>query len=167
MSPQPLRSFASTDRFLAEIAAPATLRPGYVLLGDEAFLYQRCRQGVLAALAPEATRDFSLHDFDLADTPIFEAHRLRADAIADGSLPGPFRAQPQAALRPRFQEGRICRHRYLLPQPQPAGRAALRRRPPAHPYRPAPHGLSGQRALRANPRDAGRRLRPGRAGPRG
>ena len=49
-----LKSFASTDRFLGEIASPATLRPGYVLLGDEAFLYQRCRQGVLAALAPEA-----------------------------------------------------------------------------------------------------------------
>ena len=45
-----LKSFASTDRFLAEIAAPATLRPGYVLLGDEAFLYQRCRQGVLLSL---------------------------------------------------------------------------------------------------------------------
>jgi DNA polymerase-3 subunit delta len=67
-----LKSFAATDRFLAEIAAPATLRPGYVLLGDEAYLYQRCRQGILAALAPESTRDFSLHDFDLADTPIFE-----------------------------------------------------------------------------------------------
>jgi hypothetical protein len=50
-----LRSFASTDRFLAEIASPASLRPGYVLLGDEAFLYQRCRQGVLAALAPPET----------------------------------------------------------------------------------------------------------------
>jgi DNA polymerase-3 subunit delta len=68
----PLKSFASTDRFLAEIASPATLRPGYVLLGDEAFLYQRCRQGILAVLAPESTRDFSLHDFDLADTAIFE-----------------------------------------------------------------------------------------------
>ena len=67
-----LKSFASTDRFLAEIAAPATLRPGYVLLGDEAFLYQRCRQGVLAALAPPEARDFSLHDFDLADIPIFD-----------------------------------------------------------------------------------------------
>jgi len=50
-----LKSFASTDRFLAEISSSSTLRPGYVLIGDEAFLYQRCRQGVLAALAPEAT----------------------------------------------------------------------------------------------------------------
>ncbi len=65
------------DRFLAEIASPSTLRPGYVLLGDEAFLYQRCRQGILAALAPEATRDFSLSDLDLADTTIFVLDRRR------------------------------------------------------------------------------------------
>jgi DNA polymerase-3 subunit delta len=81
-----LKSFASSDRFLAEIAAPATLRSGYVLLGDEAFLYQRCRQGVLAALAPEATRDFSLHDFDLADTSIFEV----LDRAQTPSLMAPF-----------------------------------------------------------------------------
>ena len=82
----PLKSFASTDRFLAEIASPATLRPGYVLLGDEAFLYQRCRQGVLAALAPPEARDFSLHDFDLADTPIFEV----LDRAQTPSLMAPF-----------------------------------------------------------------------------
>ena len=81
-----LKSFASSDRFLAEIASPATLRPGYVLLGDEAFLYQRCRQGVLAALAPPEARDFSLHDFDLADTPIFEV----LDCAQTPSLMAPF-----------------------------------------------------------------------------
>ncbi len=81
-----LKSFASSDRFLAEIASSATLRPGYVLLGDEAFLYQRCRQGVLAALAPEEARDFSLHDFDLADTPIFEV----LDCAQTPSLMAPF-----------------------------------------------------------------------------
>ena len=61
--PAPLRSFASTDRFLSDIESPTSLEPGYVLLGDETFLYQRCRQGVLAALAPPETRDFSLSDF--------------------------------------------------------------------------------------------------------
>ena len=81
-----LKSFASTDRFLAEIASPSALRPGYVLLGDEAFLYQRCRQGVLAALAPPEARDFSLHDFDLADTPIFDV----LDRAQTPSLMAPF-----------------------------------------------------------------------------
>ena len=81
-----LRSFASADRFLAEIASSATLRPGYVLLGDEAFLYQRCRQGVLAALAPEGARDFSLHDLDLAETSIFDI----LDYAQTPSLMAPF-----------------------------------------------------------------------------
>ncbi len=81
-----LKSFASSDRFLTEIASPATLRPGYVLLGDEAFLYQRCRQGVLAALAPPDTRDFSLSDLDLADTSIFDI----LDRAQTPSLMAPF-----------------------------------------------------------------------------
>ena len=84
--PAPLKSFASVDRFLAEIASPTTLRPGYVLLGDEAFLYQRCRQGVLAELAPPETRDFSLHDLDLADTSIFDI----LDRAQTPSLMAPF-----------------------------------------------------------------------------
>ena len=81
-----LKSFASTDRFLAEVADPSLLRPGYVLLGDEAFLYQRCRQGALAALAPEAARDFCLHDLDLTETPIFEI----LDRAQTPSLMAPF-----------------------------------------------------------------------------
>lgn len=68
----PIKSFASSDRFLAELRTPS-LKPGYVLLGDEAFLYQRCRAGILSALLDPAQRDFGLHDLDLADTTIFDA----------------------------------------------------------------------------------------------
>ncbi len=82
---QPLRSFASTDRFIAEIATPS-IKPGYVLIGDEVFLYDRCRKAVLATLAPEETRDFSLHDLDLADTSIFEI----LDRAQTPSLMAPF-----------------------------------------------------------------------------
>jgi DNA polymerase III subunit delta len=85
-STSPLRSFASVDRFVSEIASSQTLRPGYVLIGDEVFLYDRCRKAVLAALAPEDTRDFSLHDIDLADTSIFEA----LDRAQTPSLMAPF-----------------------------------------------------------------------------
>jgi DNA polymerase III subunit delta len=81
-----LKSFASTDRFVAEIASPETLRPGYVLIGDEIFLYDRCRKAVLATLAPEDTRDFCLHDLDLADTSIFEV----LDRAQTPSLMAPF-----------------------------------------------------------------------------
>jgi DNA polymerase III subunit delta len=85
--PTPIKSFASTDRFLAEIASPATLRPGYVLLGDEVFLYERCRRGVLATLMPDpGMRDFSLHDLDLAETSIFEI----LDRAQTPSLMAPF-----------------------------------------------------------------------------
>jgi len=81
-----LKSFAATDRFVTEIASPASLRPGYVLIGDEVFLYDRCRKAVLAALAPEDTRDFCLHDLDLAETSIFEV----LDRAQTPSLMAPF-----------------------------------------------------------------------------
>jgi len=70
-SPAPLRSFASSDRFIAAITSPDP-RPGYVLLGDEIFLQDRCRKAVLDHLAPPDCRDFCLHDFDLGETSIFE-----------------------------------------------------------------------------------------------
>jgi DNA polymerase-3 subunit delta len=84
-SATPLRSFASTDRFIAEIATPS-IKPGYVLIGDEVFLYDRCRKAVLATLTPEETRDFSLHDIDLAETSIFEI----LDRAQTPSLMAPF-----------------------------------------------------------------------------
>ena len=80
-----LRSFAAADRFVAEIAMPAR-RPGYVLSGDETFLYERCRRGVVAALVPPDLRDFCLSDVDLAETSIFEI----LDRAQTPSLMAPF-----------------------------------------------------------------------------
>ncbi len=80
-----LRSFASSDRFLAEIAS-AAIRPGYVLAGDEVFLFERCRKGVIVALVPPDLRDFCLTDADLADTSIFEL----LDRAQTPSLMAPF-----------------------------------------------------------------------------
>ncbi len=84
-----LRSFASSDRFIAEIEASrqgGALRPGYVLLGDEMYLYERCRRAVLDALIDPAMRDFSLAEIDLAETSIFEA----LDRAQTPSLMAPF-----------------------------------------------------------------------------
>jgi DNA polymerase III subunit delta len=67
-----LKSFASAERFLAELNTDA-MRAGYVLLGDEMFLYERCRRGVLEQYVEPATRDFCLHDLDLGETSIYEA----------------------------------------------------------------------------------------------
>ena len=80
-----LKSFAAGERFVAEISGDAR-RAGYVLLGDEAFLYEACRRGVLKALVPNDLRDFCLHDLDLGDTSIFEA----LDLAQTPSLMAPF-----------------------------------------------------------------------------
>jgi DNA polymerase-3 subunit delta len=95
-----LRSFASSDRFLAEIATPA-LRPGYVLVGDEVFLYERCRKGALAALVPPDLRDFCLHDLDLADTSIFEI----LDRAQTPSLMTPFQVFFIRSLKSLYGRG--------------------------------------------------------------
>lgn len=80
-----LRSFATSDRFIAEIQN-AEIRPGYVLVGDEVFLYERCRYAVLETLAPESMRDFCLHDLDLTDVSVFEI----LDRAQTPSLMAPF-----------------------------------------------------------------------------
>jgi DNA polymerase III subunit delta len=85
-----LRSFASSDRFVAEVKAAASsggpLRPGYVLAGDEIFLYERCRRAVVDLLIDPSLREFSLSDLDLAETSIF--HVL--DLARTPSLMAPF-----------------------------------------------------------------------------
>ena len=62
------------------------LRAGYVLVGDEVFLYERCRQAVMDALVPADMRDFCLSELDLAETSIFEA----LDRAQTPSLMAPF-----------------------------------------------------------------------------
>jgi DNA polymerase-3 subunit delta len=98
--PTPLRSFASSERFIEEIASPS-LRPGYVLIGDEIFLYDRCRKAVLSTLAPEETRDFCLHDLDLAETSIFEV----LDRAQTPSLMAPFQVLFVRGLKALYGRG--------------------------------------------------------------
>src|SRR5207253_10381498 len=64
-----MRSFNATDRFAADMAA-RKLRPAYVLVGDEGFFRRRCRDAILEHLVSGSLRDFSLHEFDLAETPL-------------------------------------------------------------------------------------------------
>jgi DNA polymerase III subunit delta len=77
--------FAATDRFIAEVKENR-LRAGYVLVGDDVFLYERCRKAVLEALVPAEMRDFCLSELDLAETNIFEA----LDRAQTPSLMAPF-----------------------------------------------------------------------------
>jgi DNA polymerase-3 subunit delta len=82
--------FAAVGRFVAEIVAAAAgkgaLRPGYVLAGDEAFLFDRCRSAVLKGFVPPELRDFCLSDLDLSATSIFEV----LDLAQTPSLMAPF-----------------------------------------------------------------------------
>jgi DNA polymerase-3 subunit delta len=84
--------FTATGRFVAEIEAAAAgkgeLRAGYVLVGDEAFLLDRCRAAVMKAYVPPELRDFCLSDLDLANTSIFEV----LDRAQTPSLMAPFQA---------------------------------------------------------------------------
>jgi DNA polymerase III subunit delta len=80
-----LRSFAAADRFVAEVKA-GRLRPGYVLAGDEIYLYERCRRVLIDSLIDPSLREFSLSDLDLAETSIF--HVL--DLARTPSLMAPF-----------------------------------------------------------------------------
>ncbi len=79
--------FAAADRFIAEITGPASqLKPGYVWVGDEIFLYERCRKAVLQTFVPPEMREWCLSEIDLADSSIFEA----LDRARTPSLMAPF-----------------------------------------------------------------------------
>jgi DNA polymerase-3 subunit delta len=82
--------FSAISRFTAEIEAAAansaSLRPGYVLAGDELFLLDRCRAAIVKAFVPPDLRDFCLSDLDLATTSIFEV----LDRAQTPSLMSPF-----------------------------------------------------------------------------
>src|SRR6202000_3429359 len=113
--------FASTDRFLADVRSNK-LRPGYVLIGDEIFLYERCRHAVLAAFVPSDLRDFCLSDIDLAEISIFEA----LDRAQTPSLMAPFQVLFIRNLKQLYTRG-AKKHEFASidthfrsPQPQAA-----------------------------------------------
>lgn len=97
--------FSAVGRFVAEIDAAATgsgsLKPGYVLAGDELFLQERCRQAVLKAFAPPDLRDFCLSDLDLSSSSIFEI----LDRAQTPSLMAPFQVVFARNVRQLYTRG--------------------------------------------------------------
>jgi len=75
-----LRSFASVDRFQAEIASP-NLKPGYVLVGDELFLLERDKN-VMARLAADDSSDVA------AAGCILRQHHITWSKAADRAIAG-------------------------------------------------------------------------------
>lgn len=78
------------------------MRPGYVLVGDEIFLYERFRKGVLAKLVPADLRDFCLHDLELGgDTSVFDI----LDLAQTPSLMAPFQVLFVRGLKTLYGRG--------------------------------------------------------------
>src|SRR6266436_10207095 len=80
-----MRAFAQSDRFVSEVQA-RKLRPVYGFVGDEVFFRKRCREAILQHLVPADLRDFSLFEFDLAETELAEV----LDRARTPSLMAPF-----------------------------------------------------------------------------
>jgi DNA polymerase-3 subunit delta len=80
-----MKPFAQADRFVSEVRS-RQLRPVYVFVGDEAFFRKRCREAILEHLVPAELRDFSLFEFDLAETDLAEV----LDRARTPSLMAPF-----------------------------------------------------------------------------
>jgi len=80
-----MRAFAQADRFVSELES-RKLRPAYVFVGDEAFFRKRFRDAILEHLVPIDMRDFSLFEFDLAETDLAEI----LDRARTPSLMAPF-----------------------------------------------------------------------------
>jgi DNA polymerase-3 subunit delta len=80
-----MRAFAPTDRFVSEVQA-RKLRPAYVFVGAEVFFRKRCREAILEHLVTPDLRDFSLFEFDLAETDLAEV----LDRARTPSLMAPF-----------------------------------------------------------------------------
>jgi len=80
-----VRSFAASDRFVADVQA-RKLKAGYVFVGDEAFFRKRCRDAVLQYLIPAEVRDLSIYEMDLAETDLQQI----LDRARTPSLMAPF-----------------------------------------------------------------------------
>jgi DNA polymerase-3 subunit delta len=80
-----MRSFAASDRFVADVKA-GKFAPGYIFVGDEAFFRKRCRDAILQHLVPADVRELSLYDMDLGEVELREV----LDRARTPSLMSPF-----------------------------------------------------------------------------
>ncbi len=111
--------FLAAERLLQEVRSDAR-RPGYVLLGDEAFLQQQCRRGIVDVLVDPQFLEFGVAEVDLAEASVFDA----IDHVSTASLMAPFQIVFVRNLRLLYQRGAkkeefAAIQKYLrLPNPQ-------------------------------------------------
>src|SRR5215475_14265048 len=95
-----MRGFTQSDRFLSELES-RKLKPAYVFVGDEAFFRKRCRDAVLEHMVALDSRDFSVFEFDLADTSLTEV----LDRARTPSLMAPFQVFFVRGVKALFGRG--------------------------------------------------------------
>ena len=95
-----MKAFAQAERFVSEVSGKK-LRPAYVFVGDEVFFRKRFREAILEHLVPDDVRDFSLFDFDLADTDLTEI----LDRARTPSLMAPFQVFFVRGVKTLFGRG--------------------------------------------------------------
>jgi DNA polymerase-3 subunit delta len=95
-----MRGFAQADRFVSAVRS-RKLRPLYVFVGDEVFFRRRCREAILEHLVPPDLRDFSLFEFDLAETDLAEV----LDRARTPSLMAPFQVFFVRGVKTLFGRG--------------------------------------------------------------
>ncbi|MEO6830141.1 MAG: DNA polymerase III subunit delta [Acidobacteriaceae bacterium] len=111
--------FLALDRLLQEVRTDAR-RAGYVLLGDEAYLQQQCRRGIIDALIDPQFREFCITSIDLSEASVFEA----LDQVSTPSLMAPFQILFVRNVKLLYQRGTkkeefAAIQKYLrLPNPQ-------------------------------------------------
>jgi len=95
-----MRAFAQADRFVSDLQSRKT-RAAYVFVGDEAFFRKRYRDAILEHLVPVDLRDFSLFEFDLAETDLAEV----LDRARTPSLMAPFQVFFVRGVKSLFGRG--------------------------------------------------------------
>ena len=134
-----MRSFAASDRFVADVKA-RKLAPGYVFVGDEAFFRKRCRDAVLQHLVPADVRELSLYDMDLGEVELQQV----LDRARTPSLMAPFQVFFIRGVKNLYARGKhddeFAAIRGLLQESQSRCAGGVCRRPHQHSRRCPPHG---------------------------
>jgi DNA polymerase-3 subunit delta len=92
--------FLAVERLLKEVRTDAR-RACYVLLGDEAYLQQQCRRGLVDALIDPEFREFCVTNLDLSESSVFDA----LDQVSTPSLMAPFQILFVRNVKLLYQRG--------------------------------------------------------------
>ena len=138
-----------------------------MFVGDEVFFRKRCREAILEHLVPADLRDFSLFEFDLAETDLAEV----LDRARTPSLMAPFQVFFVRGVKTLFGRGsneeKLAAIEEYCKNPNPDALLIFVADHISIPADVRRMDMTRQGALRAHPRNAGPVLRHRRTGARG